>query len=211
MYNITGRWFCGTWSLISDQYESTNQPNQPNYTGHWPTGPPLLIFAGMTDRVKSWLIYAGKVAAGAISVFTLSSYFQYADVGWCLISVMLVLSPDGKDSLTLAVTRIKANLVGAGVGVGFLLIAVPNMWLIAASLVVTLGICYLLKLDAGIRSALAATIIIMMHETGKHFWDTAFQRIIAVLAGCVLGLIITFVFHFKIKPEEKPVTTEQEG
>ena len=66
----------------------------------------------MTDRIKSLLIYAGKVATGTISVFTLSSLFQYADVGWCLISVMLVLSPDGRDSLTLAVTRIKANLVG---------------------------------------------------------------------------------------------------
>jgi uncharacterized membrane protein YgaE (UPF0421/DUF939 family) len=165
----------------------------------------------MTDRIKSLLIYAGKVATGTISVFTLSSLFQYADVGWCLISVMLVLSPDGRDSLTLAVTRIKANLVGATVGVAFLLLGVPNMWMIALALVVTLAICYLLKLDAGIRSALAATIIIMMHETGKHFWDTAIERIIAVLTGCVLGLLITFIFHFKIKPQEKNATNEQEA
>lgn len=152
------------------------------------------------------------MATGTLFVFYLSSVFHYGDIGWCLISVMLVLSPDGRDSLTLAITRIKANLAGVGVGVCFLLMGLPNMWLIASALVVTLAICYLLKLDAGIRSALAATIIIMMHESGKHLWDTALERIVSVLAGCVLGLLITTIFHFRVKPLTKSLPSgEQEG
>ena len=129
--------------------------------------------------------------------FPISSIMK--DMSWALISVLLVLSPDGKDSVTLAITRIKANVVGAAIGVLCLLIAPANMWTISLSLALTLGACYILKLDAGIRSALAASVIVMLHGSGKHLWDTALERVIAVLAGCVLGLIITFVFHFKVK------------
>ncbi len=96
----------------------------------------------MNDRIKSLLIYAAKCAAGTLSVFTLSSLLHYADVGWCLISVMLVLSADGKDSVTLAFTRIKANVLGGIIGVICLLISPTNMWLITAAITATLSFCY---------------------------------------------------------------------
>ncbi|MFP5042527.1 FUSC family protein [Parasediminibacterium sp. JCM 36343] len=152
----------------------------------------------MSERIKSLLIYAAKCATGSLAVYTISSLIHYTDIGWCLISVMLVLSADGKDSVPLAITRIKANLVGAGVGVLCLLVSPTNMWILSIALTITVAFCYLFTLDTGIRSALAATIIIMLHGEGKHVWDTAIERIIAVLAGCLLGLLITFIFHFKI-------------
>ncbi|MBS1627178.1 MAG: FUSC family protein [Bacteroidetes bacterium] len=153
----------------------------------------------MNERIQSLLIYAAKCATGSLAVFILAALFHYHDIAWSLISVMLVLSADGKDSMQLALTRIKANIIGAAVGVLCLVVVQPNMWFITLALCITLSLCYLFKLDAGIRSALAATIIILLHEEGKHLWDTALERIIAVLAGCVLGLIITFLFHFKTK------------
>ena len=156
----------------------------------------------MNDRIKSLLIYAAKVATGTIIVYSGSLILHYKDIAWCLISVMLVLSPDGRESVPLALTRIKANIVGACSGMLCLLIGQTNMWMMAAALVVTLSFCYLFKLDSGIRSALAATIILMLHEEGKHVWDTAIERVIAVLAGCVLGLLITFTFHFKSQYQE---------
>jgi len=157
----------------------------------------------MSDRIKSLLIYIAKCVTGALAVYFIASLFNYTDIGWALISVMLVLSPDGKESVPLAVTRIKANLVGAGVGTLCLLISHNNMWILCAALALTVAFCYLFKLDAGIRSALAATIIIMLHDEGKHLWDNAIERIIAVLAGCILGLMITFIFHFNLKQEGK--------
>ena len=152
----------------------------------------------MSERIKSLLVYSAKCATGSLVVFSIASLIHFTDIGWCLISVILVLSPDAKDSVSLAVTRIKANIVGAGVGVLCMLISQPNMWMISVALVITLSLCYLFKLDAGIRSALAATIIIMLHEEGRHLWDAAIERIISVLAGCLLALIITFLFHFKM-------------
>lgn len=156
----------------------------------------------MNDRTRSWLVYTAKCVAGAILVYIIAQLCNYKDTTWALISVLLVLSPDGKDALPLAITRIKANVVGAVVAVLMLLVMPPNMWMIALGLAVTMSFCYLFKLDAGIRSALAATIIIMLHNEGKHLWDTALERVISVLAGCVLALLITFAFHFRIHPGE---------
>lgn len=156
----------------------------------------------MSERIKSLVIYSAKCVTGTLIVYILSSLLHYNDITWCLISVLLVLSPDGKDAVPLAFTRIKANLVGASAGLLCLLISPNNMWIVSAALAVTLSVCYFFKLDAGIRSALAATIIVMLHE-GKHIWDTAIERVIGVLAGCVLGLLITFIFHYNIKPPEK--------
>lgn len=157
----------------------------------------------MAERLRSLLIYAAKCVTGTLIVFILSSLLHYDDIGWCLISVILVLSPDGKDSISLAFTRIKANIIGAAVGVLCLFISPMNMWVLSLGLTITLSFCYLLRLDAGAKSALAATVIIMLHEKGQHVWDTALERVIAVLAGCILGLVITFIFHFKTNLKEK--------
>ena len=156
----------------------------------------------MTDRIKSLLIYAAKCTSGTLIVYTVSYLLHYKDIAWCLISVMLVLSPDGRESVPLAFTRIKANIVGACSGMLCLCIFPTNMWMICLGLTTSLSFCYLFRLDSGIRSALAATIILMLHEEGKHVWDTAIERVIAVLFGCVLGLVITFVFHFKPQYKE---------
>jgi len=154
-------------------------------------------------------MYSLKCVLGTLTVFIVSSLIHYTDIGWCLISVILVLSPDGKDSVTLGITRLKGNVVGACVGAACLFVSPTNMWILSAGIVLTLSLCYLFKLDNGVRSALAATIIIMLHEGGKHMWDTAIERIIAVLAGCSLGLLITYLFHFRNRSEVRPSAKDQ--
>lgn len=55
---------------------------------------------------------------------------------------------------------------------------------------------------------MAATIIILLHEEGRHVWDTALDRVVQVLSGCVLGLLITYVFHFKALTNKGESTEE---
>jgi uncharacterized membrane protein YgaE (UPF0421/DUF939 family) len=159
----------------------------------------------MNARIKSLLVYSAKCITATIVVFILSHLLNYSDIGWCLISVILVLSPDGKEAVAFAVMRIKANILGAVVGLACLLISPASMWTLSIALSVTLSLCYFFKFDTAVRAALAATIIIMLHEEGKHLWDTATERVIAVLAGCILGLAITYVFHFKSRHGGKKV------
>jgi uncharacterized membrane protein YgaE (UPF0421/DUF939 family) len=164
----------------------------------------------VNKRFNGLLIYILKCAVGTIAVFSISSLIHYTNIAWSLISVLLVISPEGKDAVSLAFNRIKANVVGAGVGLLCLLIITPNMWTLSLGIAITISLCYLLKLEAGVRSALAATVIIMLHQEGNHLWNTATERVIAVLAGCVLGLIITFLFHLPFKGKRENNVTEPE-
>jgi uncharacterized membrane protein YgaE (UPF0421/DUF939 family) len=163
----------------------------------------------MSERIKSLLMYSAQCVVGTLIVFMLSLFFNYKDTTWCLISVLLVLSPDGKDSFQLSLTRIKANVAGVSAGLLCLLISPANMWTLSLAIFITLSICYLFKLDAGIRSALAATIIVMLHEEGSYLWVTALERVISVFVGCILGLLITFVFYFRIHTGEKKDNGEE--
>lgn len=154
----------------------------------------------LSARNKTLAIYAAKCVTGIFLCFPIFIFLNHwVDYTWSLISVMLVLSPEGKDALDLALTRIKANFVGAGTGILILLLHISSPWNLAAGAIISLFICDRLTLNAGARSTLAAMIIILLHQegtiAGTHLWDSALSRIVAVVIGCLLGLLITYVFH----------------
>ena len=166
----------------------------------------------MNARYKTLIIYIAKCVTGIVlCYFGTRLISDWVDYTWCLISVVLVLSPEGKDALDLALTRIKANLVGAATGVLMLVSGIPSPWNIATGAVISLFVCDQLKLNSGARSTLAAvTIILLYQEGGPHVWDSALSRVVAVVLGCLLGLIITYVFHSLIKANEPAVNSEAE-
>ncbi|HEU5290889.1 MAG TPA: FUSC family protein [Cyclobacteriaceae bacterium] len=150
-----------------------------------------------------------KCLVGIILAFFISTLLKsWIDYPWFLISIILVLSPEGKDAMELSLTRIKANLVGAGTGVVVLLSHIPTPWNIAAGAGLSLFICDQLKLNAGARSTLTAMIIILLHPEGAHLWDSALSRIIAVIAGSILGWLITYVFHSIFRINEPAMNSE---
>ena len=131
-------------------------------------------------------------------IFILSWLFNYPDITWCIISVMLVLTPESKEAIPLAVTRIKSNLIAGITSLVCLLFFPANAITIIIVIVITILACYRLNIMSGSRAAIAAVIIIMLHgmETDEpHFWTVTIQRIGSVIAGCILGLLITILFH----------------
>ena len=166
----------------------------------------------MTLRYKTLSVYTAKCVTGIFLCFFIGLYLkQWIDYTWCLLSVVLVLSPEGKDAVELSLTRIKANFVGAASGISILLLQVPTPWNIAAGAVISLFVCDQFKLNAGARSTLAAMIIILLHPEGTHIWDFALNRITAVIVGCLLGLIITYAYHSVIKIDEPVLNSEAEN
>jgi uncharacterized membrane protein YccC len=143
------------------------------------------------------LLYMIKCITGGIFVYILSLIFNYPDISWCLISVMLVITPDHKEAIPLAKIRIKANVIGSLAGLLCLVFGTWTITTLCLALVLTIVFCYIFKAMAGCRSALAAVIIVMLHQNqiNYHMWSTALQRSLAVTAGCVIGLIITYVYH----------------
>ena len=162
---------------------------------------PLHYLITMNDKAKSLLSYAAKCMTGSLITFFIAHELHYYDIAWFLISVMLVLSPDKKDAIPLAVTRIKANLVGSAIGMLALLASPSNEWSMSIALAATVTVCSVLKLETGTRSSLAATVIVMFRADNVHVWNTALERVLSVVGGCALALIITFVFHFSYKAD----------
>ncbi len=138
-----------------------------------------------------------KCVIGILCAHAITSFLKLEDsTNWCLLSVLLVLAPDSEDSYKLAVTRIKANLVAAGAGLILSPFYSPGMLWISIGVVLAIGLCYLLGVDAGARSASVAVIIILMHDESHRWWESAANRASAVLLGCAIGLLITYVFHY---------------
>src|ERR1041385_6544599 len=163
------------------------------------------------NKNKMMLIYIAKCVSGVLLCSLLSLFFSlWIDYAWSLISVMLVLSPEGKDAVELSLARIKANLVGAGVGLLMLVSQIPWPWNIAIGAALALFICDRLKLNTAARSTLAAVIIILLQPESQNVWSSAINRVGAVITGCVLGLLITFVFHSFIKIETPAMNSEAE-
>jgi len=163
----------------------------------------------MSLRNKNLIVYAGKCVVGILLCFVVSLFFKsWIDYPWSLISVVLILSPEGKDALELAITRIKANFVGATTGALMLLTQLPSPWNIALGAAVSLFACDRFNLNTGARSTLAAMIIILLHPEGTHLWDSALSRVSAVVVGCLIGLLVTFVFHSIIKIDALALNSE---
>ena len=163
----------------------------------------------MSPRYKNLLVYSGKCITGILLAYVVSIFLgRWIDYPWCLISVVLVLSPEGTDALELAITRIKGNSVGAATGILILFLQVPVPWNIAAGAAISLFVCDALKLNTGARSTLAAMIIILLHHEGTHLWDAALSRILAVIVGCLLALGITYLVHSFVKMDTPAINSE---
>jgi len=121
-----------------------------------------------------------------------------------MISVVLVIAPNSKDSNRLAFDRIKANILGSSVGLSLFLIRIPNLFLICIGVMLTIVIGVFLKLHAALRPALAALVIIMIHEEGQNStWRIALERMGCVIIGCIIGLLITLAFNsFRITKKQ---------
>lgn len=163
----------------------------------------MFTTTAMKREHQDLLRYVAKCVTGCIVMFGVGHLLPLRDISWVLISMVLVLSPDGKEAIPHTVVRIKANLMASAVTLLMLSLSpylpIPTHIGVPLAITISVGItivfCYLLKLMAGSRPALAAVIIIAMHPPGEYLWTTAEERVIAVIIGCVLALILTFVFH----------------
>ena len=127
-------------------------------------------------------------------------YHLYPVLGnWTLISVVLVLAPDRRDAISLAVSRIKANLVGAAVGLGLFYLHPINFPMICLGLALAIIACDVLGIQAATRTATVAILIVLLHEPGKHLWEVATERAVGVVLGCLIGVLITYTFHLLIQ------------
>ena len=163
------------------------------------------MHAMMAPEHRTILLYVLKCVSGCALLLLLRFYQPEIDISWILISMLLVLSPDEQEIIPLTVIRVKANLIGSATAIIFLLLTGSVPMALCLAIFVTIIACYKLALMTGVRPALAAVAIILLHPQGTHLWSTPYERIAMVAAGCLLAFILTCLFHRRLlRPNQKP-------
>ena len=137
------------------------------------------------------VVYAIRCIIGFLIGYVLYLEFPEFELYWTIISILLVISPEGKDSRRLTVERVKANLVGSSVGLLCFMLPAPEVVLMVLGIVLGILICYLFDLMNVARTAVVALIIVLIHEQETMTPFAAIERFVSVTLGCLIGLAVT--------------------
>lgn len=151
---------------------------------------------------QNFVLYICKCLLGLIICYFLYIIIPGHQLQWSIISALLVLAPEGKDSIALSVARMKANIIGASVGLAVFLLTLSQFVALGLGVVATILICTFFKLGVAMRSALAALIIVLINDDGGNKWQLGVDRMMSVIAGCLIAMGITYLFMFMQRKQE---------
>lgn len=140
--------------------------------------------------------YIAKCLTGVGIVFLLFATFpQEKDLSlWLLVSMLISITHDNNS--TAAKDRMRANIIGSFVGlVTFLVLPPPHLLAVFLGVAVTILICFKLDLMQVCRTALVGLVLVLAYEKVHSDWKGAIFRMASVVAGCLLGLIINYLFR----------------
>ncbi len=156
-----------------------------------------LLFIDFIKSVRdlSYLFYILKCVLGASICYGFYRYFPNHQFSWSIVSVLLVIAPESADSIRLAFDRMKANILGASVGMTVFIVHTPEFISLFVAIITTILLATFIKLGGASRSALAALAIVLIQENEKNTWRSALERMGCVVSGCLAGLLVTVIFY----------------
>ena len=145
-------------------------------------------------------IYAFRCILGfAIGYALYLRYVEY-ELFWGLLSIILVISPEEKDSKKLSIDRVKSNFIGSMVAlVCVLLNEEGGVITIILGILFTVLICKLFNILNYARVAIVAVLIILIEPHHSSLTYTPFFRFLTVAGGCLIGLAIVVSTSFVIR------------
>jgi len=139
------------------------------------------------------LPYLAKCVIGVILCYILYKEIPQYPFYWALVSVVIAISPDNSNRL--AYDRMKANVLGCGVGLCLYPVHIPNLVLLCLGIILTICVGIALQLTSTLRSAMAALIIVLIHEEQVKQWYLPLERVLCVIAGCLVALFVSLLFN----------------
>lgn len=140
---------------------------------------------------ENWIYIAKNVMGVAICFYLYKTWPQYS-FSWSIISVVLALSPDNSNEH--AYNRIKANILGCGIGVILYAIPMPQLFTLCTGVAVTIIASLMLKTASTIKSALAAILIVLLQKDHGNGWEICIERVLCVITGCLVVFLLTISF-----------------
>ena len=174
-----------------------------DYLGQWLLPEKSIFIRSMTSfavflkKLVPDVKYLLKCLTGVSICYGLYVAFPRYPFYWSIISVVLAFSPDNTNRM--AYDRMKANLLGCGVGLGLYFLHLPDLLALVIGITLVISIGMAAKMPSTIRSALAALIIVIINERKQGEWNVPIQRVICVVVGCLIALLLTLVFNLFTK------------
>jgi uncharacterized membrane protein YgaE (UPF0421/DUF939 family) len=138
--------------------------------------------AGIVRALMRSLVLMAAIIAILVFYHTLDLPAE----SWAVISAMLVVQTQAKASFRLALTRVAANVVGAGVALLALHLDGSTVPAIAVALLLVGLICHVAYLDDGLRSAYVSVVIVMAADRFVTL-SPPLDRIGSVTFGSMVG------------------------
>lgn len=145
------------------------------------------------------IVYAVRCLLGFFIGYFLMLKFPELELFWTLLSIILVISPEGKDSQKLTIDRVRSNFIGSIVGLICHFIHATNLYILLLGIIVTIIICYLFKVMNMSRVAIVAFLIVMLQSHTLNENIAPIIRFLTVAIGCLIGLSITVFTSLIIK------------
>ncbi len=139
------------------------------------------------------LIYIIRCLIGFAIGYLLYLRFRQFEVFWALLSIILVISPEEKDSKRLSIERFKSNFVGSIVAMGCVWLMPKSVYTIMVGIVITIICCRIFKIMNMARVAIVALLIIMIEPHHTQLTFTPIYRALATGLGCFIGLAIVII------------------
>jgi uncharacterized membrane protein YgaE (UPF0421/DUF939 family) len=148
----------------------------------------------MQPRHFEAIIFSAKAAVSAVVAALCYNFFDLPGVPWvAAVSAVLVTQPDLHSSLKASFMRIAANLAGAFGGAALNILIGQPIVAMAIGVMLTGLICYFLKQDDALRPAFVAVVIVTLIGNSSK-WNSSFDRVAAVIIGCLCALAVGFLF-----------------
>ncbi len=140
------------------------------------------------------LIMALEASICTVVLINAYANFHLPGALWAVVSSVLVLQPAFDLSVSTALTRVVANLLGAAIG-GFVSYAHGRQIedvCVALAIVIVIG--ERLRLDKGLRSACASVVIVMM-SSDQSVVHPGIERASSVAIGCGVALFLQLLME----------------
>ena len=146
------------------------------------------------------IIYTIRCFIGFLIGYYLFTKFPDFELFWTLLSIILVISPEEKDTRRLSIERFKSNFIGSAVAMVLILFIQPNVYTIIAGIFITIVVCKLFKVLNMARVALVALLIIMVQPHQASMVEAPIFRFGSVAVGCIIGLLIVVFTSMLFRP-----------
>jgi uncharacterized membrane protein YccC len=146
------------------------------------------------------IIYTVRCCIGFLIGYKLYVFFPDFELFWTMLSIILVISPEEKDTRRLSIERFKSNFIGSAIAMVLLLFFEPSVYVIVAGIFITIVVCRLFNVMNMARVALVALLIIMVQPHQASMVEAPLYRFGSVATGCIIGLLIVVITSMIIRP-----------